>query len=206
MTKKGNKNNLNKRPLGYRKKLLTELNAQYPRYNFKSNLLGGLFLLGIGLTMWEIHIFDLTFISLYIPLTIWILTGIIMTPVFKKTFNIYCFNQYTPGRTPLFFHIFFNVVSFGGISVFLFMWTNQSFSDKAKSVITLPIISYGHYAKKRNSCGAPYGHIVYKGLDKKIDFDCDIEIEKYSRVYIETSKGFFGFDIITNKTLIEGQW
>ena len=106
----------------------------------------------------------------------------------------------------MFFHYFYNIVSFGGILVFLFMWTNQTFNDKTKSVITVPIISYGHYAKKRNSCGAPYVHIIYKDIDKKLDFPCDTPIEKYSSVYIEISKGFFGFEIITNETLIEGQW
>jgi hypothetical protein len=67
-------------------------------------------------------------------------------------------------------------------------------------------ISYRHYAKKRNSCGAPYANIAYMNLDKQLDFPCDTPIEKYSRVYIETSKGYFGFDIIANHTLIEGQW
>jgi len=206
MTRKKKKNNSNARPLGYRKKALAELKAKYPYYNLKSNLLGGLFLGGLLLTIWETYIYGLTFIPLYVPLSIWVLTGLVMTPIFKKTFNIYCFNPYTPERTPMFFHYFYNIISFGGILVFLFMWTNQIFCDKTKSVVTVPIISYGHYAKKRNSCGAPYVHIIYKDMDKKLDFPCDTPIEKYSSLFIETSKGYFGFDIITNQTLIEGQW
>jgi hypothetical protein len=196
----------NKRPPGNRKKALAELQVKYPYYNIKSNLLGGLFLTGLGLTIWEISIYGATFVPIYIPLSIWVLTGLLIAPIFKKTFNIYCFNPYTPEKTPMFFHYFYNIVSFGGILVFLFMWTNQFFCDKTKSVRTVPIKSYGHYAKKRNSCGAPYANITYMNLNKQLDFPCDTPIEKYSSVYIETSKGYFGFDIITNQTLIEGQW
>jgi len=206
MAKKKKKDNPNIKPLGYRQKLLTELKARYPYYNLKSNLLGGLFLLGLSLTIWEIYIYRVTFISVYIPLSIWILTGVLMTPILKQTFNIYCFNPYTPGQTKMFFHYFYNIISFGGILVFLFMWTNQTFNDKSKSIITAQIISYGHLAKSRRSCGEPYADIIYKDEEKELVFPCDTEIEKYSRVYIEVAKGLFGFDVITDKTLIEGQW
>jgi hypothetical protein len=129
----------NKRPPGNRKKALAELQVKYPYYNIKSNLLGGLFLTGLGLTIWEISIYGATFVPIYIPLSIWVLTGLLMAPIFKKTFNIYCFNPYTPEKTPMFFHYFYNIVSSGGILVFLFMWTNQFFCDKTKSVRTVPI-------------------------------------------------------------------
>ncbi len=204
MTKK--KRNISIRPLGYRQKALNDLKAKYPYYGLKSNLLGGLFLIGIILTVWEIYIYRVTFISVYIPLSIWVLTGLIMTPIFKTTFNIYCFNPYTPGQTSMFFHYLYNIVSFGGIVVFLFIWTNQTFNDKTKTVLTLPIISYGHLAKSRRGCGQPYAHIVYKNKEKELIFPCETEIEKFSSVYIEVSRGLFDFEIITNKTLVAGQW
>ena len=196
----------NVRPLGYRKKALEELKAKYPYYNLKSNLLGSLFLCGLILTIWEIYIFRVTFISVYIPLSVWVLTGFFMTPILKKIFNIYCFNPYTPERSPLFFHYLYNIVTFGGILVFLFMWTNQTFNDKSRNVITLPIVSYGYLAKSRRSCGEPYAHIIYKDKEKELVFPCGTEIEKFSSVYIEVSKGLYSFDVITNTTLIEGQW
>jgi hypothetical protein len=206
MTRKKKKKNPHLRPLGYRKKALNELKAKYPHYNLKSNLLGGLFLIGATLTILEIYIYRVTFISVYIPLSIWVLTGLSITPIFKKIFNIYCFNPYTPERTPMFFHYLFNIVSFGGILVFLFMWTNQTFNDKSKTVITLPIVSYGHLAKSKRSCGEPYGHIIYKEKEKELIFPCGTAIERYSSIYIEVAKGLYGFDIITNKTLVQGQW
>jgi hypothetical protein len=204
MTRK--KKNPKASPLGYRKKALAELKAKYPYYSLKSNLLGGLFFAGSLLTIWEIYIYRVTFISVYIPLFIWASTGLLMTPFFKKTFNIYCFNPYTPERTPIFFHYFYNIVSFGGILVFLFMWTNQTFNDRSKNVITLPIVSYGHFAKSGRSCGEPYAHIIYKNKEKELVFPCETEIEKFRSVYVEVATGLYGFDIITNKTLIEGQW
>jgi hypothetical protein len=206
MTRKKKKHNPNAKPPGYRQKLLTELKAKYPYYNLKSNLLGGLFVAGMIFTIWEIYIYRVTFISIYIPLSIWILAGVLMTPVFKKTFNIYCFNPYTPGQTAIIFHYFYNIVSFGGILVFLFMWTNQTFNNNSTAISTVPIISFGHLAKSRRSCGEPYARIKYKNNEKELIFPCGTEIEKYSSVYIETTKGFFGFEVIINKALIEGQW
>jgi hypothetical protein len=117
--RKKNKRNLNQRPLGYRKKALAELKAKYPYYNLKSNLLGGLFLGGLILTIWETYIYGTTFIPLYVPLSIWFLTGLVMTPIFKKIFNIYCFNPYTPENTPMFFHYFYNIVH---LAVFWFFY------------------------------------------------------------------------------------
>jgi hypothetical protein len=206
MARKKKKNNPNTRPLGYRQKAVAEQKAKYPYYNLKSNVLGGLFLVGLVLTVWEIYIYRVTFISFYIPLGVWPVTGIIITPIFKRTFNIYCFNPYTPGRTPMVFHYFFNVVSFGGVSVFLFMWTNQTFNDKSKAVLTHPIISYGHLAKSRRNCGEPYVVISYQSEKKELVFPCGTDVENYSSVYVETVKGLFGFDVITDKTLIQGQW
>jgi hypothetical protein len=206
MAERKKKNNPNQRPQSYRQRLLIELEAKYPHYNFKSNLLGGLFLLGVILTIWEIYIYRVTFISVYIPIAIWILSGILMTPLLKRTFNIYCFNPYRPGQTPMFFHYLYNIVSFGGILIFLFMWINQTFNDKTKTVVTVPIVSYGHFAKSRRSCGEPYVHVIYKEIEKELVFPCGIEIEKYSSVYIEITKGLFGFEIIMNKNLIKEQW
>lgn len=90
--------------------------------------------------------------------------------------------------------------------MFLFMWTNQHFNDNSKTVESVAIVSVGHLAKSGHDCGEPYAQIVFNGKQKELMFPCGKEIEKYSRVYIEITKGLFGFDVITNKTLIQGQW
>ncbi len=194
------------KPLSNRQIILKELCDRYPYYNLKSNLVGGLFLVGIILTIWEINIFRLTFISVYIPLSIWIISGIAIKPLFKKILDIYCFNPISPGHIPAWLHYFYNIVSFGGIIIFLFVWINYQYPNPNKMVVTTPILSYGHLAKSKNSCGEPYINIQYKEKKKQLIFPCGTEVEKYGQVYIETKKGFWGYDIITNKTLIEGQW
>jgi hypothetical protein len=188
-----------------RQKALQQMSAEYPHYNFKSNLLGVLFFAGAALTVWEIEIYRVTFISAKILTLVWVLTGLLITPLFKNIFNIYCFNPYTPGRTPIFFYILFNTVSFGGILIFLFMFINQTFGSQTKTIITLPIVSYGHFAKTGKNCGQPYANVMYKGEEKELVFYCGTEIKKYKSVYVEITKGLFGFEVITNKTLIEGQ-
>lgn len=90
--------------------------------------------------------------------------------------------------------------------MFLFMWTNYHYPKQDKKIITTSVLSYGHLAKSKNSCGDPYVNIKYRDKEKQLIFPCGTEVEKYGQVYIETKTGFWGFDIITNKTLIEGQW
>lgn len=189
-----------------RQKVLAELKAKYPYYTLKSNLLACLFFSGAILIIWEINIYRETFIPVYIPLSIWLLTGILITPFFKKTFNIYCFNQYTPGKTSMFFHYMSNVVSFGGILVFFFMWINRACNDNEKNVVVLPVVSNGHLSRSKGSCGLPYVHVIYQDMEKELIFSCGTEVENFDKVYVETVGGFFGFDVITRKTLVEGQW
>lgn len=191
--------------IGIRQKALQQMSAEYSHYNFKSNLLGMLFFVGLVLIIWEIEIYRVTFISPKILTLVWVLTGLLITPVFKNIFNIYCFNPYTPGRTPIFFHVLFNTVSFGGILIFLFMFINKTFSSPTKTVVTLPIVSYGHFAKTGKNCGQPYANVMYKGEEKELVFYCGTDIEKYKSVNIEITQGLFGFEVIINKTLIDGQ-
>ncbi len=68
---------------------------------------------------------------------------------------------------------------------------------------------YPHYILKCNLLGRLF---LFGGLLSTLEIDIfrmtfiSVYIEKYGQVYIETKKGLWGFDIITNKTLIEGQW
>ncbi len=194
------------KPIGFRRKALDEMCAKYPHYKLKSNFLGALFFVGMILIIWEIEIYRVTFIKAKILTLVWLLTGVLITPLFKKIFNIYCLNPYTPGRSPIFFHVLFNTVSFGSILIFLFMFINQTFGSQYKTFITLPIQSYGHFAKTRRSCGQAYAHVIYKGEEKELVFGCDTKIEDYQSVQLEISTGLFGFEVITNQTLTPGQW
>ena len=203
MIRKKKKNFTNGRQPNFKEIALSHLKAKYPNYNLKSNILGGLFFGGLVLSIWEVTIFRETFIPLYIPLSIWVSIGLVITPFFKRIFNIYCFNPYTPERTPIVFHCLYNIVSFGSIVVFLFMWTNQTFVDKSKTNFKLPIISYGHFAITRHSHGEPWVHVVYKNSEKELVFPIGTKVEKFKSVNIETQKGLFGFNIITDQNLME---
>lgn len=204
-------------PLGDRPKMLNELKRKYPYYNFKSNLLAVLFVAGIILTIWWIYIYNVILIPAYIPFFIWLFTGLIMTPVFKKAFNIYCFNPFTPGQTPIIIHCLYNIISFGGILVFLLMWTNQNFTDHSKRIIRAKISSYKYsnseqlYGSKgpvnsRGGCEMPYVTINYMNIKRQFTFPCGTEVEKYESVNLEVERGFFGFYVIYDKTLVKRQW
>lgn len=187
------------------RKALNDMCAKHPHYVLKSILLGVLFFTGAALAIWGIEIYRVTFISAKILTLVWVITGVLITPLFKKTFNIYCFNPYTPGYSPVFFHVLFNTVSFGSILIFLFMFINQTFGSPHKTVITLPVVSYGHFAKTGSNCGKPYANVLYKGQEKELVFDCDTKIQNYKSVQLQISTGLFGFNVITNQTLTRGQ-
>lgn len=92
------------KPPSKKQQLLNEFSDRYPHYILNCNLLGGLFLFGGLLSTLEIDIFRMTFISVYILLSIWVIMGIIVKPFFKKTLDIYLFNPSSPGHIPTWLH------------------------------------------------------------------------------------------------------
>jgi hypothetical protein len=190
--------------LSYRRNLVIELKKKYPRYTLISNFLGLLFFISLCLIIWEISIFRRTIIPVYIPLAIWTVTGITLTPFFKRMVNIYILNPYSPGYLPIFWHLFYNIVTWGGLSVFIFMWTNEHFTNNTLQDITTSINAYRHLATDRRGCGEPYVDISYKEQNKELFFPCGTPVEKYRLVHIGIEKGLFGFDVIKNQTLKEG--
>ena len=117
------------KPLTKKQQLIKDLCDRYPHYNLKSNLIGGLFLVGLILIIWEISIFRMTFISIYVPLSMWIVSGIMIKPFFKKTLNSHVFNPSSPGYVPAWLQYIYNFISFGGIIVFLFIWSQTIDAD-----------------------------------------------------------------------------
>jgi hypothetical protein len=189
-----------------RRQQLDLLNQRYPHYTVKANLFASLFLVGIIAIIWEIQLFRVTFIDPLVPFLLAVVFGLALTPLLRKTVNIYLYNPGNIGKVPLPFHLLFNIVSFGGMLALLFMWTNGHFAYKDKQVLTLPIESKGHLASSKNSCGEPYAMITYKNEEKELVFSCGTPIEKYERVYIEIQQGLFRYDVITRQTLVQGQW
>lgn len=196
--------NPRKQSLLRQKKMMHILISTHPHYILFNSILGALFVCGIMLTVIEIDIYRLTFIHVEILIAIWIISGVIVTPIFRNFFNIY-FNQ-SPREIPIVFHVLYNIPTFGGIVIFLFMWTNYHYAKDDVKTITRPIQSSGWYANTRRGCGSAYAYIQYQDLKKELIFPCRTEIKKYDVIYIETAKGFWGFDIILSRSLLKNQW
>ena len=189
-----------------RQQQLALLSKLYPHYVLKANSFASLFLVGGLAIIWEIDIFRKSFINPIVPFLLAIFTGVALTPLLRKTVNIYLYNPYNIGKVPLPFHLVFNTVSFGGMLALLFMWTNLHFADKEKQILTLSIQSRGRLDRSKNGCAQPYAVIQYKNAEKELIFPCETPIEKYDRVYVEIQRGLFGYDVIARQTLVQGQW
>lgn len=175
--------------------------AKYPHYKLINGIIAALFVSSSLLLIWEIEIYRSTIISLYIPLLIWLLPGFIAIPFLSKIMNKYVLNPYNPGRLPLWAHMLLNIVMVGGIAVFLFMSINYYFPKPPMYNLTLRIESTGNLAKGPHGCGNPYVNVMYKGQQKELVFPCGADMTSYHYVNLQMEEGFFGFEIILDKSL-----
>lgn len=175
--------------------------AKYPHYKLINGIIATLFVSSSLLLIWEIQVYQSTIIDLYIPLFIWLLPGIAVTPLLYKTLNIYVLNPYNPGHLPMWAHLFINIVAVGGITVTAFMTINFYLPKPPMYNLTLRIESTGTLAKGRHGCGNPYVNVIYKGNEKELVFPCDTDVASYHYVNLQMEEGFFGFEIILDKSL-----
>ena len=161
--------------------------------NWVNSSLTILFIGALVLTVYEINIYQKTLIHWAIPTTIWFLTGLILTLL---TSNFLKKHYKTNG---FFLQLVFNVVTWGGLLIFAFMATNYYFPKDNSKTISTKIIRTGRLAKGRNGCGEPYCEVVINNNKKQLVFPCDFDIENYNEIDLTIRKGFWGFDIITDK-------
>lgn len=185
----------------YRKRLEAEMIAKYSHYKLINGIIATLIVTSALLLTWEIQIYRSTIINVYIPLAVWILTGIITTPFLYKILNIYILNPYNPGRLPMWAHLFVNILVAGSITVTTLMSINYYFPKPPIYNLTLPIESTGNLAKGRHGCDNPYVHVIYKEQEKEIVFPCGTDVKSYHYVSLQMEEGFFGFEIILDKSL-----
>jgi hypothetical protein len=185
---------------------MNEFINKYPWYQTISNGLGLLFFTALCLTVWEINIYRKTFISVRVPFVIWILPGIILYPFLIRVLDIYIFNRNAPGHLPIFWHFFYNIITWGGLSVFIFMWANYNFTNRQPQDILTKINSSGHLAEGTGGCGEPYIYITYKEQEKQLVFPCGTPIEGYSSVHLKIEKGLFGYEVIKDQSLKDEHW
>jgi hypothetical protein len=160
-------------------------------FKFINGILAGLFIGSLTLTIWEVDVYEKTFIPLKIPLLVWIITGVVFTPFLRKKLSIYLMT------TNLFLQMFYNIVTFGGLVISGFMLANFYFANKAETVINENIVSIGHL-NSRSNCGRPFIIIDYNGQKKQLVYYCDMKVELYKTVDLTISQGLFGFDIVRN--------
>jgi hypothetical protein len=173
-----------------------KLKQTIPHFTLVNGILGTLFIGSLLLTIWEIDIYQKTFIPLKIPFLIWVLTGLVLTPFMRRTLTIYFTTPF------LFLQIVYNVVTWGGLVVTIFMLANYYLADKTTIAVNEKIISTGHLARgSRGHCEKPFIIINYNGQEKQLVYYCDIQVEKYNSVDLTIAKGFLGYDIITTSDL-----
>ena len=149
----------------------------------------------IVLILWEIDIYRLTFISWWIPVAVGVVAGVIVTPLFRKYID-----RLFPGHE-LPAHLAYNIVTWGGIVMFLFMWSNTLFAAKRYRTVNEKIVESGYLASKRAECKQPYCNILYNGLHEQLVFPCGTAIETFKSVDLTLADGFLGFPVVVDKTL-----
>ena len=170
-----------------------KLKQTIPYFKIINGVLGTLFIGSLLLTMWEIDIYEKTFIPFKFPFLIWVLTGLAFTPFFKRILTIYFTTPF------LFLQIVYNIVTWGGLFVSAFMFANYYLADKTTIVINEKIISTGHLARgSRGTCEKPFIIINYNGQEKQLVFYCDTQVELYKSVDLTIANGFLGYDIVKN--------
>lgn len=157
------------------------------------------FFTGTILTYFEIDLYRLTFIPLFIPLLIWICSGLIATPFFTKSLPEYL-TLHLKGDF-LIYQFLYNILAWGGIVLYLFMTLNFHFAHDQRFTISLKSVEDGKYWERRDPIPYPYRVVNYKGINKTLIFSQNTFAYELYTVNLILQKGLFGFDIIDNKTL-----
>lgn len=158
-------------------------------------LLASIFIGSIFLIVWEIKIYQKTFVPLKIPFLIWLLTGLILTPILRKTLAVYL------ETNNMILQLVYSIMTCGGLLVSAFMLPNYYMANKETSVINKRIISTGSLGSSKGGCRQPFIVINYDGLEKQLVYYCSTKVDQYQSVDLTISQGFFGFDIVRSSEL-----
>ncbi|SMB92937.1 hypothetical protein SAMN00120144_3324 [Hymenobacter roseosalivarius DSM 11622] len=158
-------------------------------------ILYALSILGLGLTVLEIKIYQQTLISATIPILIYIFTTLTATlftrQLLKKHFD----------TGSIFLQLCYNLMTWGGIAVYIFMSLNYYLASDNSLLIRTEVLKNGNLAKGRYGCGEPYVEVYINGVNKQIMFPCGFNTKGYTSAKLTIKKGLFGFNIITNPIL-----
>jgi hypothetical protein len=145
--------------------------------------------------VWEIEIYRKTIVPLGLPLLLWVGTGLVLTPFLKD------FLKRHYDTDSLLLQSVFNIVTWGGFTVFLFMWSNFTFTKDEVRTVKLIIQNRGTLAEGRYGCGNPYVDVTYMGKEKQLVFPCNTDVTSYEFAYVLMKEGAFGYPIIVQQQL-----
>lgn len=155
-----------------------------------------LFILGLVLLVWEIFIYRRTIIAFNIPLIIFIIPGVFLTPVFYEKLN-----KIQGMNLHFLTHYFLHSFTSGSFILFLFMSSNFYFAENYTTEKRLEIISKGSLAAGKGRPvykRQPYVMVHYGKVEKQLIFsysDTD-KINSASKVHLTARKGLWGFDVL----------
>lgn len=162
-----------------------------------------IFILGLFLMAWQIAIYRNTIIDLKILVGIILIVGVVTFFIdfkdYKKTYNYNGIGLYL-------YSLLHYVCGFGFIVCSVFMLTNfylaesESKKERFKIVERSSMPGSGKYHKSERK---PTFKINYKGNIKELVFPHEHydKMNFYTLVELEIRKGYFGFDILENKSL-----
>lgn len=156
-----------------------------------------LFFIGLISQLIAITYFRKTIIETKISVGLYFVIGFIGLVAFNKKIQSYASSWFSK--------IIYSIVTFGGISIMLFLFLNFQFASKEIKTNKYKIIEKSSLNESKNNRSnrklAVY--IILNGIKKEIVYPHSkaemVNNAKY--LTIEKSKGLFGFDIIRNKKL-----
>ncbi|WP_295793195.1 DUF4241 domain-containing protein [Mucilaginibacter sp.] len=159
-------------------------------------LLTILFFAGLILLVAQIKIYHNTFINYVIPTAVWLVTGLVATPLLANTLTLH-YNT----RSPV-LQLVYNLCTWGSIAVYAFMASNFYFGKGSVVTFKTTITKTGELAKGAFGCGEPYVNVVYDGVEKEVIFGCGIPVANYKDLELSVKKGLWGFNVIKTGSLL----
>ncbi|MBC6607492.1 hypothetical protein H8B13_11745 [Hymenobacter sp. BT188] len=150
---------------------------------------------GLLLSVCEVILYRKTLISSNLLISIAFVIALTVTIFTRGIFRIYL------DTNNFFLQLLYNLTSWGGIIVYLFMSLNYYFPSDSPSIVRASILKSGKLAQGRYGCRDPYVEVYVKGVNKEIFFPCGFDTEGYSYARVTLRKGLFGFDTIMDQSL-----
>lgn len=154
------------------------------------------FIAGIAAYVLEVELYRSTLIHWLIPFSMALVPSLLLVSKVRKRLN-------AEGELFSFLLIgFLNFGAIGGPLCWGFMALNFYVGSSSLYQTVLPLKEIYYESNSGSSCDKPYVIVEFQGLEKRLEFPCHTEIEGYNYVQLATTKGFFGFERIHEKTLL----